>query len=235
VITVIVGVGKDQETLVLHECLLRESSVFFDNALKGDWKEAHEKTVKLPEIQPADFAAYARFLFTGLLFIKSQSDVDSQADVKLDHKVWRMNLTRCFSLLPLADFLQAPSMEDAIVDAIIEVIVEVRTKSKTYWMFGASFINHIYTYSCPGSPIRQLFVDLCLYQWDLERINGEMCRSDYDIGFLRDYIKAAAPCITSGKKSRSQTDPVDCLNLCKYHNHSWRGEPCYREKYPYLI
>jgi hypothetical protein len=60
---------------VLYEKLLRESLVFLDNALKGDWKEAQDIIVTITEACPRRFAVYAKFLLTGLMFTH-QDDSD---------------------------------------------------------------------------------------------------------------------------------------------------------------
>jgi hypothetical protein len=77
VITVIVGTGDQQRTVVLHEALLRQSSVFFDNALKPELKEAHDRAITTIETCPKSFATYAKFLFTGVIFIQPDGEIYS--------------------------------------------------------------------------------------------------------------------------------------------------------------
>jgi hypothetical protein len=71
VIKVIVGIGKKQRTFICYEKLLRQSSFFFNNALKSEWKEAQDRIVTMTETKPKTFGTYVKFLLTGLLFVLS--------------------------------------------------------------------------------------------------------------------------------------------------------------------
>jgi hypothetical protein len=66
---------------MVHESVLRENSIFFDKALKSDWKEASDRIVRLPETNPVTFEILVRFVYTGLLFIElSDSQNDKSGD-----------------------------------------------------------------------------------------------------------------------------------------------------------
>ncbi|KAF2026728.1 hypothetical protein EK21DRAFT_27617, partial [Setomelanomma holmii] len=46
---------------------LTQRSRFFCKALRGDWKEAAEKTLKLPEDSPKTFKRYLQLILTGTI------------------------------------------------------------------------------------------------------------------------------------------------------------------------
>jgi hypothetical protein len=64
-VKVVVGENRGTRDFVIHEALLTSRSRFFKKAMAGDWKEAEEKLVKLPEDDPAIFALYEQLVYTG--------------------------------------------------------------------------------------------------------------------------------------------------------------------------
>lgn len=83
IVTVIVGTGEAQQIFILHGHLLRESYTFFENALKGEWKECNKKTVRLPEASALAFAGLARFLYIGYLFVDRPKAPVTLTDTKV--------------------------------------------------------------------------------------------------------------------------------------------------------
>lgn len=65
VVTVTVGAGEDSEVFLVHDFLLKQTSKFFQTALKEDWKEGQEKKVDLPEDKPEAFGIYNEWLLHG--------------------------------------------------------------------------------------------------------------------------------------------------------------------------
>lgn len=60
-----VGQGDAQEKFAVHEALITSRSLFFRNAMQGDWKEAREHVVNLVEEDPEIFSLYLQGLYAG--------------------------------------------------------------------------------------------------------------------------------------------------------------------------
>jgi hypothetical protein len=58
-------VGPEKRPFVMHEAALTARSCFFAAAMKGNWKEAQEKVVRLVEDDPDAFALYEQLVYTG--------------------------------------------------------------------------------------------------------------------------------------------------------------------------
>jgi hypothetical protein len=199
--------------------------------LKPEWKEAHGRAIAISDSCSKSFAVYAKFLLTGFLFIRPDDQTSATFGTQEGLYISK-DVTVCMRLLELAKFLQALDFQDAIVDAMMDIIVELRA---TNGRFGMSYdrIHGIYKVSAANSPIRRFVVDLCLHAW-----NGEgytmLDFKHYGAEFLYDFIKAAAPYITSNRDAQKMPDPVDLSESCKYHIHTLHGEPCYKTQYLYL-
>lgn len=63
---VTVKVGSDNATFHVHGLLLTNESTFFASALDGNYKEAAENEVKMPEEDPATFEYFVQWLYHGL-------------------------------------------------------------------------------------------------------------------------------------------------------------------------
>jgi hypothetical protein len=130
--------------------------------------------------------------------------------------------------------MQAPDFRDGIVDVLIEDIAEHRaTKSNGLCVMAPSDIRRIYTLSATSSPLRSLVVDLNLR---VRPRGGHRKQSlcDCPSEHLRDFIRAAAPYMLLNKTFRHTPHPLDLTYSCKYHEHTLRGEQCYRKRHLYL-
>jgi len=58
-------VGANETVFVIDEKSLAARSKFFNNALKGRWKEAEDKIVRLPDDEASIFAVYKQLVYTG--------------------------------------------------------------------------------------------------------------------------------------------------------------------------
>lgn len=232
------GTEEEKETFVLHESLLRQSSAFFDKALNGAWKEAQIGTVKLPETGIQTFAVFAKFLLTGWLFIQKEDEVlptGGSIQRGSAHEVSIRNaLTFIVCLLELAHFLQAPDFQDAAVDAFIETLHEFREGKRVVSFAGVS-VARIYEHSMLKSPVRKLIVDICLHAWIDKTAYKNRNFESYPHRFCHDFMKAAAQYITSENDANRAQDPLDISKSCKYHEHTCSKQPCYKEKFQFLM
>ncbi|KAF1348340.1 hypothetical protein EJ07DRAFT_160144 [Lizonia empirigonia] len=171
----------------------------------------------LPDITVEDFAVFAKFLYTGLLFMKEANAAE---------------LTRCLHLYKVAKHLEAMDFQDAIVDALIENILEFRAL-KGQCRFTASQIMAIYAMTEEGSPLRKFAQNLCLQSKGPQGFEKKRLK-DFPVSFQLDLLTAAAPFITSSARSSDMQDPLDLTKSCMYHEHTVTGKPCYRAKYQFI-
>ncbi|KAI8932639.1 hypothetical protein NX059_010135 [Plenodomus lindquistii] len=235
VITVNVGTESECTSFILHESLLRKISKFFDNALKRDWQESTERIVALPEASPAAFTIYAKFLVTGLLFLEQANElaIFSEGATETGSSSCPA-MAECLECAQLADFLQATNFGDAVADAVLETIADVRRlygEGRVVCMHAA--LQCAYMITKAGSPIRKLFLDLCVYAWgnkeevvprDLDRLDSEI---------LADYINTIRPYLVSGNSVDNHPNPVSFRDTCNYHEHLLTGDACYKTKRQY--
>ncbi|XPS75763.1 hypothetical protein M3J09_007832 [Ascochyta lentis] len=218
VLTINVGIKPDRKTFMLHRHALRNSSNYLATAMDIQCAVGEDnKPISLPDIAVEDFAVYAKFLYTGLLFTKEANVAE---------------LTRCLLLYKVATYLEATDFQDAIVDALIENIFEFRAL-KGQCRFTATQIATIYATTEDGSTLRKFAQDLCLQSkgpqgFEKKRLEG------FPVEFRLDLLNAAAPFITSSAKSTDMQDPLNLSGSCKYHEHTALAKPCYRTKYQYM-
>ncbi|KAF2642246.1 hypothetical protein P280DRAFT_467641, partial [Massarina eburnea CBS 473.64] len=72
--TVTIEVGPEPETQRFHvyTALLTYYSDYFAKTLSGDWKEAQDRTITLPDIDPRIFSIFVDWLYTKRLPVKSK-------------------------------------------------------------------------------------------------------------------------------------------------------------------
>lgn len=237
VITIIVGMKEAQQTFVLHETLLRQSSAFFNNALKDEWKEAQERSVKLPDIEPSEFTVFAKFILTGMLFVRSDEDIAIIREKKWDSAAEKgryATFTAIFDLVKLANFLQAPDFQDVIIDVFIESILDYRLLMGHPFTFASPRMNLVYEHSSSGSLIRTFFLDVCLHAWMKSGGHRNMDFTQYPSQFSHDLIQASLSLLKSKDDPSHIPHPADLSKSCKYQEHTKRKEPCYKDRFRFL-
>ncbi|UPX16458.1 uncharacterized protein EKO05_0006857 [Ascochyta rabiei] len=202
-----------------HGHALRNSSNYFATAMDIQCAVTKDnKPIALPDITVEDFAVYAKFLYTGLLFTQEANVAE---------------LTRCLLLYKTARYLEAMDFQDATVDALIENILEFRAL-KGQCRFTATQITTIYAMTEDGSPLRKFAQDLCLQSKEPQGFEKKQLK-EFPGDFQLDLLTAAAPFITSSAKSTDMKDPLDLSRSCKYHGHAAVAQSCYRTKYQFMM
>lgn len=95
VIAVKVGKGKNMKMFTVYEDTIRARSPFFDNAMSGEWKGKQERTVPLPDTEPAAFVLYMDFIHSDCIYLGEDGLSEDRAlvfgppyvlgDMLLDH------------------------------------------------------------------------------------------------------------------------------------------------------
>jgi hypothetical protein len=204
----------DQRTFSVHENVLRSNSAYFERALCKDWEEGRRGEIYLGDFDPSAFEVYARWAYTGRVFIYAD----------MTH-LWKL----CYEL---GQYLCDADFNDALID----MLVEGMTQLKQYY---PNFLYEV-MYQLPrrDSPHRKLAVDVFLLglrndhhidsSWmpDFERAGPE---------FTRDVMKAEQEALQKERSTRwgRECHWLDWKNDCRYHEHA-NGGKCYKEKRKHL-
>ncbi|KAM3421531.1 hypothetical protein BST61_g1920 [Cercospora zeina] len=148
IITVAVGQGELPVEFHVHEDLLREHSGFFEAALNGQWKEAQERKIKLPEDNPDVVDVYVQWLYGG----KIEAAVPEAAR----HSGWMRSVFWAY-LYVFSDKIQDLSFANAVMEAWTMYIDEPRAGSKRIYS-SLDCVEVIYEHTASGSPARQFLV-----------------------------------------------------------------------------
>jgi len=237
-----VRVGKDNQTqdFAIYETLIRKSSTFVDNALKGSWRESTDRVVTLPEFDCMYFGIYHQWLLTGKLHSKMDpkvldesyrryKEMNSDAIFNPEEYALLNELVYLEMLSHLGHYLLDTNFMDTVSDAMIQIAKEFRSHGCIFSRPTASFIYDVIP---EGSPTRSLVADLVAWTatWQQIRLlrvdrTGEKVESHPD--FISDVLQALAL-----KHISPQTSISPLLmdeTSCKYHSHG-DEKPCYRKK-----
>ena len=80
-------VGASEKRFVIHEDALVRHSTFFRAALNGEFREAEENTIRLPEVDPEIFGILAHWAYSNELIVMEQQDVEGDTEARNQRKV----------------------------------------------------------------------------------------------------------------------------------------------------
>ncbi|KAL8917909.1 MAG: hypothetical protein Q9172_005640 [Xanthocarpia lactea] len=162
VVTILVG--PEEEPFHVSKELLSSNSPFFKAAFEGSFKEAAEKTIRLPEDDPNVFPDYLLWLYTGNLR-SSEADTAIQLD------------GHCH-LYVLAEKYGSEVLQNLVIDKILghapspgELPDEKKDGDDN--KEGEPFVEPTtlhYVYGCtlPDSVLRTILVDILAWQVDFD-------------------------------------------------------------------
>lgn len=206
--TVTVKVGETQ-AFIVNEQLLRQSSAFFDAALKPTWQEGKERVVNLPaEDDSMSFNAYVNWLHTHQIAL---GFVDGQ-DAQKQHSFPRLVLAYA-----LGNKVLDPDFKDAVTDAMVVSFGIKDEKGKTI-LPDPGPRSKLYSTTQLKSAARRLLAHRMARTTNPDLISEKDCPA-----FLVDVARAA---ITKDAEST-----VDAAARCAFHEHVPGAENCYRNKY----
>ena len=65
--------GENEQKYTIQRDLLCESSLFFSKAVKEEWKEGQERTIPMPDDDPAVFDLYAQWMYCGKILSRDST------------------------------------------------------------------------------------------------------------------------------------------------------------------
>lgn len=213
-IKVEVGNSEECEYFYVHPGLLQGSSAFFQTALKEEWMEGQQRTVKLPEQTPPAFSKYVQWLYTGKIFSKDD----------------KHNFVRSYVFLAKLYVLGEALLDTVFRDRIIDVIVTCARESISggngKWPTRKT-VDTIYNGTPNGSPARHLMVSMHVLKGTESWVDedAESCDHEFAVELARALLKDRKPTVDSDKKYKEILQGVPC----SYHGHG-ADETCEAKK-----
>lgn len=192
--------------------MITHSSDFFRKACSGDFKEAPEKVIRLPEMDTDSFASYVHWVYTHTVRVRDDDDPVMEATEGQIAAV-KVSLIKVYVA---ADVL----LDTLLRNAAIDQIVAVGKRSKT--IPGSSQVNLAFESTPAGSKLRELIVDCYVHFNDVKWLeeNGE----SFSKAFLFDVLCAK---MKRKRHSKGCLEFVESLHRdCKYHEHSDNVPKC---------
>ncbi|KAF2122087.1 hypothetical protein BDV96DRAFT_640152 [Lophiotrema nucula] len=152
-IEVRVGDEASAQSFYVHQDLICASSEFFERALNGDWQEAEDKCVKLPDDEPKVFENYINWLYTGKIPIKCTTIPKGS---RMSREVENEYTALC-ELFVFCEKLQDTKGKNASTKALYQGCLEERTGTLYFPLSPA--INVVYNGTPCTSPLRALLRD----------------------------------------------------------------------------
>ncbi|KAF2502214.1 hypothetical protein BU16DRAFT_1972 [Lophium mytilinum] len=222
----------DYKDFTVHENLIRAHSPFVDAAMRGDWKEASERMVKMRG-DPACFQLYVQWLYSRQVIPYRSSTPWMKGSDRSSpaFKAFDEPFTTAFGLLVrswiLGDLLQDINFQDATMDACAEMCDD-RTRGSWSVRIPGALVNHVYAYTTETSPLRLLLVHHAI-------VNRDTCikafkTEDYPSQFLTDMVVAS---LSPEILDESVSFDNDIVNVCEMrHLHRRRALDCYKTNTP---
>ncbi|OQE22667.1 hypothetical protein PENFLA_c012G04784 [Penicillium flavigenum] len=160
--TVTITVGATKSPFHIHKSLICTSSLFFQKAMSGPWKESKEQTLELPEDNPQAFALYSHWLYFGKFPVIDEGN---------NHSKEYYDLVNAYVL---GGKLLDVKFQNSAIDAIVEKSSAPDPHDgKRYYPFGA-LISHAYNSTTESATIRKLFVDMHVDAAEAGWLNREL-------------------------------------------------------------
>jgi len=206
--TIVFLVGTDApKRFIIHEGLVKPRSEFVRLALRGEWKEAQERTIPLPEDDPNIFSVYQQWLYVGLIQTRPNS-----APFKTDDE---------FRTLVKAYILGEKIMDSNFKDSIVDAIVE---KLRLAHRFDTGLTDLVFDNTLPASPLRRLWLDAYYNFGSPAWLDASLVGSPINAEFMVEFSRYQM----EFRSSSGAFGPDAMFGSCTYHEHGLR--PCHLQK-----
>ena len=197
-------VGAERTKFHLHRDLLCNRSDYFRACFVGDFKEAKQKELSLPEDNAESFELFVTWLYgTQLKKISSNND-----------------LAAYFGLAVLANKLCLEYLQNQVTDYIVRFY---RTNPRSV---GYQYIRYVYQNTCPMDLVRDLPVDIAAWMVvasQTAKLTAEYEKLVREGGDLAvDFTYALSLYYTEAKRGTQSIASLDPRRIsnCSLHKHS---------------
>lgn len=209
-------VGSELEQFKVHDKLLCAKSSFFKNMLHGQFKEAIERTVRLPDDNAVIFSLFLHWLYVGSLLEIDLKDVPDMVRGPL------------FDRMKLYCFAEKICQNDLMDCSISSIITLCHTHDK---LPTTDIIVWVYKNTLLGSNLRKLVARIFLYvlhqgengngDWSLKELSDAMSTIEDLRMDVMNLLRAAK----TEDATRMLSKCPDELRSCMFHKHK-SGEAC---------
>lgn len=176
-------------------------------ALRGEWKEAQERTIPLPEDDPEVFSVYQQWLYGGRIHTCSSNKALFKPNDEYK------TLVKAYIL---GEKIVDQDFKDSIADASVEKLRPLRR-------FDASLTDLVFDNTPAGSPLRRLWLDVYYHfgssEWLDAKLVGGPINAEFMVEFSRYQMEYRTGFGSFGKDGMFLS--------CTYHEHGIR--PCHRQ------
>lgn len=197
-------VGKEEKSYMVHEGVITNHSRFFRAACSGQFKEAQERVVCLPETDPKLFSAYLQHVYTDRVVIMAPEE--AAAD-----KAGTSQYIKLSELYVLADKLDDLRLRNDIVDCTIQLEAAVKT------LPSPAAIRIAYEEVPESCLLRKLMRDFYTC-----KAHGKWLQKSRS-KLPADFIFGVACSVREGPSPRTRP-------RCEYHEHSDEHPKCSEEE-----
>lgn len=202
-----------------------KSSKFMQTSLRGEWKEAREKRVSLPETQASDFKVYLEWLYTDSIAMRDDPSAGTDGSSADKDGIPDTDGTTLVRLYVLGDFLGDDRFCNAIIDTLVHHVNRDNAKSESVIVFDTTSVDLAWDRTARGSPLQRVLTELILCDLgDHPRVPMFLNRGAWSpeasvdifehIQNHRSLVKAIEPLAK---------DPRVNKDKCAYHKH---GKGC---------
>jgi hypothetical protein len=190
---------------VAHEDLLTYHSEFFRAALGGGFKEAEEKTVRLPTEDTTIFEFFQFWMYYGRFPSEVQKDDRELANLWAKEPDSDFYSGRLIAMYVFGDQYQVTELRRYALDTIFDHIVG----EEDALMPETSSTKLAYSKLSPSSPMIRFLVDA------FHGLGGVNCYEE-DVRHPRALLQAVL--------RRYACHATEALDLCNYHDHETEDE-----------
>lgn len=182
----------------VHKGVLTFYSGFFDKALKGEFKEAAQNAVDLPETEPAVFDSVQNWLYSHQLHPAKEADPKKMSYLQIQ-KLW-----------VFGDAHNIPALQNDAINLLHQAIVE-------QWTVPSSSLHHLYDNTMPNAPLRRYCIDIISNSSSAASLLSK--NKDQQKLFPKEALVDILKVVwTDGHKVQSK-EAVKMWNMCEYHVH----------------
>ena len=229
-------VGAEKRKFLLHKNLLADRCDFFSAAFGGQFAESEQKSIQLPDIDPAEFELFVDWLYRGTLEPIRPNGMDAsvfgntcktEADEKIRFKI-EEGLEReewpYHRLYYMAERWCLDELKNLAMDQIRSFHYESEI------LLGFEFFQPAYENTREGSPMRKYITTYAMHLiFEEENSSDEIVKEFFSsLSFqTEDSARDLLRDVFIGLRQRfnSPEDPDDAAERCKYHDHA-DGKRC---------
>ncbi|KAK5133028.1 hypothetical protein LTR08_008233 [Meristemomyces frigidus] len=152
--TVTLVVGSEAAIIFVHEQTIRARSHFFDAALDKRWKEAMDRRIELPDDKADIVQLYCQYLYSEKIYLTPtllKTDVVEGTEILPEY-------IKLAELYVFGEKVLDALLKNTVMDAFLYRMNE--KVENTFYCPCTTVIDTIYQGTMPGSPARQMVLDI---------------------------------------------------------------------------